>query len=137
MNEYIATETQIEMIAEWFFDNSKPYEREVFNLITDHEIMFNTSFELADALGKANFGGLAFYSESEKGSDHPVISDAASVWNLCCNLEYQAMQAEEDDWPSTDTYWIIKGIKDHAAEKGMRTDLADITWGGKPILQAS
>ena len=53
--------------------------------------------------------------------------DPASVWNLCCNLDYQSCEVEE--WISTDAYWVIQEIKRRATEVGMNTESAKMTWG--------
>ena len=53
--------------------------------------------------------------------------DPASVWNLCCNLDYQSGEVEE--WISTDAYWVIQEIKRRATEVGMNTESAKMTWG--------
>ena len=53
--------------------------------------------------------------------------DPASLWNLCCNLDYQSGEVEE--WISTDAYWVIQEIKRRATEVGMNTESAKMTWG--------
>jgi hypothetical protein len=53
--------------------------------------------------------------------------DPASVWNLCSHLDYQS--SEVNDWVCTDAYWIIRAIQNRAAELGMKTDSARMTWG--------
>ena len=151
MSAYLVPEKQIAVISKWYFTNTKLSDRHCYNPITNTSIKPKSSEELARVLATANILSInARYSEDSEGSqyiedcmidakiktigggmmiihDSDMDIDAASVWNLCCNLVYQS--CEVDDWVESDAYWLIRMIKDRAAEKGMNTHSAKMTWG--------
>lgn len=151
MSAYLVPEKQIAVISKWYFTNTKLSDRHCYNPITNTSIKPKSSEELARVLATANILSInARYSEDSEGSqyiedcmidakiktigggmmiihDSDMDIDAASVWNLCCNLVYQS--CEVDDWVESDAYWLIRMIKDRAAEKGMSTSTAKMTWG--------
>lgn len=153
MSAYLVPEKQIAVISKWYFTNTKLSDRHCYNPITNTSIKPKSSEELARVLATANILSInARYSEDVDPTDSQYIEDcmidakiktigggmmiihdsdmdidAASVWNLCCNLDYQS--CEVDDWVESDAYWLIRMIKDRAAEKGMNTHSAKMTWG--------
>jgi len=155
MSAYLVPEKQIAAITKWYFMNTKPTDRRIYNMITDRPITTQTSNQLATILAQANVDSLtARYGDGlfdAEGNDKLFIEqcadlatiekiggvmtvhdpdceiDPASMWNLCCNLDYQ--NCEVEDWEHTDAYWIIRKIMDRAAEKGLRTSQARMTWG--------
>ena len=153
MSAYLVPEKQISVLSKWYFTNSSVRERFCYNQLSDRSIAPKSSEELAKVLAVANMESInARYDEGSDPTTSPYVSacmkdaeiksmgggiiiihdpdmdiDAASVWNLCQNLEYQS--CEVDDWIKTDAYWLIRMIKDRAAEKGLRTSQAKMTWG--------
>jgi hypothetical protein len=153
MSAYLVPEKQIAAISKWYFTNTKFSDRHCYNVLTDTRIELKESEELAMELAIANVMSInSRYSENNTTRDTQYIKDcmtaaeietigggmmivhdpdmdisAASIWNLCCNLNYQS--CEVDDWIRSDAYWLIRAIKDRAAEKGMNTHSARMTWG--------
>ena len=158
MSAYIVPKKQIAVIARWFYENTRPDYREAYNAVASKRIRFKQVSEIATILAQANVDSVAtrydhgltteaedrlYVKECAEMSKPKVMQhgaggilltrdpsfdiDPASVWNLCCNLDYQSCEVEE--WISTDAYWIIRAIKNHAAELGMKTDSARMTWG--------
>ena len=159
MSAYIVPKMQIAVIARWFYENTRPDYREAYNAVASKRIRFKQVSEIATILAQANVDSFVaryegrhmshqelelYIKECAERSHYPhkvglvdgkplVIRDPAfdidpaSLWNLCCNLDYQSGEVEE--WISTDAYWIIRAIKNHAAELGMKTDDAKMTWG--------
>ena len=159
MSAYLVPEKQIAVIARWFYENTRPDYREAYNLVTSKRIRFKQVSEIATILAQANVDSFIaryegrhisqqehelYIKECAERSHYPhkvgmvdgkpmVIHDPsfdidpASVWNLCSNLGYQS--CEVNDWVCTDAYWIIHAIQNRAAELGMKTDSARMTWG--------
>ena len=158
MSAYIVPEKQIAVIARWFYENTRPDYREAYNLVTSTRILFKQVSEIATILAQANVDSVAtrydhgltteaedrlYVKECAEMSKPKVMQhgaggilltrdpsfdiDPASVWNLCSNLGYQS--CEVNDWVCTDAYWIIHAIQNRAAELGMKTDSAKMTWG--------
>ena len=157
MSSYLVPEKQISVLSKWYIANTKPSDRHCYNLLTDANITPKSSEDLAQVLAIANIDSVnARYSDSSpvdpisdkkyikdcmKGAEIKVIHggvivwhdpdmegiDAASIWNLCENLDYQS--CEVDEWVEWDAYWLICMIKNRAAKLGMRTREAKMTWG--------
>ena len=153
MSAYLVPEKQIAVISKWYFTNTKLSARHCYNPITNTLIKPKSSAELARVLATANVlsinarypedsdpDGIQYIEHCMKDAkiktigggmiivhDSDMDIDAASVWNLCCNLDYQS--CEVDDWVESDAYWLIRMIKDRAAEKGMNTHSAKMTLG--------
>ena len=158
MSAYLVHQKEIAVIARWFYENTRPDYREAYNAVASKRIRFKQVSEIATILAQANVDSVAtrydhgltteaedrlYVKECAEMSKPKVMQhgaggilltrdpsfdiDPASVWNLCCNLDYQSCEVEE--WISTDAYWIIRAIKNHAAELGMKTDSAKMTWG--------
>ena len=159
MSAYIVPKMQIAVIARWFYENTRPASRIVYNQITSKKMEFKQVREVATMLAQANVDSFIaryegrhisqkehemFLSDCEDKAHYPhkvglvdgkplVIRDPAfdidpaSLWNLCCNLDYQSCEVEE--WISTDAYWVIQEIKKRATEVGMNTESAKMTWG--------
>ena len=158
MSAHIVPSIQIAVIARWFYENTRPASRIVYNQITSKKMEFKQVREIATMLAQANVDSfIALYEgrhisqqehelyikECAEMSKPKVMQhgaggilltrdpsfdiDPASVWNLCCNLDYQSCEVEE--WISTDAYWVIQEIKRRATEVGMNTESAKMTWG--------
>ena len=158
MSAYLVPEKQIAVIARWFYENTRPDYREAYNLVTSKRIRFKQVSEIATILAQANVDSFIARYEGQHTSqqehelyikecaemskpkvmqhgaggilltrDPAFDIDPASVWNLCSNLGYQS--CEVNDWVCTDAYWIIRAIQNRAAELGMKTDSARMTWG--------
>ncbi len=157
MSAYLVPEKQISVLSKWYIANTKPSDRHCYNLLTSENITPKNSEDLAQVLATANIDSVnARYSDvmgidpvsdkkyikdCMKGAEIKVIHggvivwhdpdmegiDAASIWNLCENLDYQS--CEVDEWVEWDAYWLICMIKNRAAVLGMRTREAKMTWG--------
>jgi hypothetical protein len=153
MSAYLVNPKEIGVISKWYITNTKFSDRHCYNVLTDTRIELKESEELAMILAIANVISInARYSENNTPKDAQYIKScmtaaeiesigggmivvhdpdmdisAASIWNLCCHLNYQS--CEVDDWIHSDAYWLIRTIKDRAAEKGMNTHSAKMTWG--------
>jgi len=158
MSAYLVPEKQIAVIARWFYENTRPDYREAYNPVASKRIRFKQVSDIATILAQANVDSIAsrydhrfssvvedvLYVQNCAALSKPKVMqqgaggilltrdpsfdiDPASVWNLCSNLDYQS--CEVNDWVCTDAYWIIRAIKNHAAELGMKTDSARMTWG--------
>jgi len=153
MSAYLVNPKEIGVISKWYITNTKFSDRHCYNVLTDTRIELKKSEELAMILAIANVISInARYSENNTPKDAQYIKScmtaaeiesigggmivvhdpdmdisAASIWNLCCHLNYQS--CEVDDWIHSDAYWLIRTIKDRAAEKGMNTHSAKMTWG--------
>ena len=158
MSAYIVPKMQIAVIARWFYENTRPASRIVYNQITSKKMEFKQVREVATMLAQANVDSFIaryegrhisqqehelYIKECAEMSKPKVMQhgaggilltrdpsfdiDPASVWNLCCNLDYQSCEVEE--WISTDAYWVIQEIKRRATEVGMNTESAKMTWG--------
>ena len=157
MSAYIVPKMQIAVIARWFYENTRPDYREAYNAVASKRIRFKQVSEIATILAQANVDSVAtrydhgltteaedrlYVKECAEMSKPKVMQhgaggilltrdpafdiDPASVWNLCSNLGYQS--CEVNDWVCTDAYWIIRAIQNRAAELGMKTDDAKMTW---------
>ena len=155
MSAYLVPEKQISVLSKWYIANTNPSDRHCYNLLTSENITPKNSEDLAQVLATANIDSVnARYSDVmviDPISDKKYIKDcmkgaeirsigggifrhdpdmdmeAASIWNLCENLDYQS--CEVNDWVERDAYWLICMIKDRAAILGMRTREAKMTWG--------
>jgi len=157
MSAYIVPKMQIAVIARWFYENTRPDYREAYNAVASKRIRFKQVSEIATILAQANVDSVAtrydhgltteaedrlYVKECAEMSKPKVMQhgaggilltrdpsfdiDPASVWNLCSHLDYQS--SEVNDWVCTDAYWIIHAIQNRAAELGMKTDSAKMTW---------
>ena len=158
MSAYIVPKMQIAVRARWFYENTRPDYREAYNAVASKRIRFKQVSEIATIWAQANVDSVAtrydhgltteaedrlYVKECAEMSKPKVMQhgaggilltrdpsfdiDPASVWNLCSHLDYQSSCI--NDWVCTDAYWIIRAIKNHAAELGMKTDSAKMTWG--------
>ena len=158
MSAYLVHQKEIAVIARWFYENTRPDYREAYNAVASKRIRFKQVSEIATILAQANVDSFIaryegrhisqqehelYIKECAEMSKPKVMQhgaggilltrdpsfdiDPASVWNLCSNLGYQS--CEVNDWVCTDAYWIIHAIQNRAAESGMKTDSAKMTWG--------
>jgi hypothetical protein len=158
MSAYLVHQKEIAVIARWFYENTRPDYREAYNAVASKRIRFKQVSEIATILAQANVDSVAtrydhgltteaedrlYVKECAEMSKPKVMQhgaggilltrdpsfdiDPASVWNLCSHLDYQS--SEVNDWVCTDAYWIIRAIQNRAAELGMKTDSARMTWG--------